>query len=131
MKICPKCGSRYNDDVIYCGQCGTQLEHVCTPPGCQYNQYRPYDPNNAFDASGPQGKCRGIAGLLAIILGSFGVHYFYLDKIEGGLLCILLSFVTCGIWSFITLVQGILMLCMNNAEFQRKYVESPSKFPLF
>ena len=44
---------------------------------------------------------------------------------------ILLSLVTCGGWSIITLIQGILMLCMSDAEFNRKYVQTTSTFPIF
>jgi len=86
--------------------------------------------NNAFDC-GPEGKSRGITALFAILLGGFGVHYFYLGKIAGGILTIILSLVTCGMWYWVTLVQGILMFCMSNAEFRRKYVLTNSTFPLF
>lgn len=91
----------------------------------------PYgDRNNPFD-EGPEGKSRGVAALLAIILGGLGVHYFYLGKVGAGLLTILLTFVTCGLWQVRTLIQGILMFCMTNEEFRRKYVLNPAFFPLF
>ncbi|MCC8038121.1 MAG: TM2 domain-containing protein [Bacteroidales bacterium] len=72
-----------------------------------------------------------MAGVLAILLGGLGVQYFYLGKIGGGFITILLSLCTCGCWSILTLVQGILMLTMPNQEFERKYVYSNSVFPLF
>lgn len=87
--------------------------------------------NNPFDASGPEGKCRGVAALLAILLGALGIHYFYLNKVGGGLLTILLTVITCGIWQIVVLIQGILMFCMTNETFERKYVQSTSTFPLF
>jgi len=90
-----------------------------------------YDRNNAFDSCGPEGKSRGVAALLAILLGSIGVQYFYLGKIGGGIITILLTAVTCGIWQIVTLIQGILMFCMTNSEFRRKYVLTTSTFPLF
>ena len=83
-----------------------------------------------FDA-GPSGKSRGVAALLAILLGSLGVHYFYLEKVGAGLLCILLTCVTCGIFSVIPLVQGVIMLTMRQDAFERKYVKTTSFFPLF
>lgn len=83
-----------------------------------------------FDA-GPSGKSRGVAALLAILLGSLGVHYFYLEKVGAGLLCILLTCVTCGIFSVIPLVQGVIMLTMRQDAFERKYVNTTSFFPLF
>lgn len=90
-----------------------------------------YDSNNAFDSAGPEGKSRGVAALLAILLGYLGIHYFYLGKVGGGLICILLSIITCGAWQIITLIQGILMFCMTNEEFEQKFVRTTSTFPLF
>lgn len=84
----------------------------------------------AFDA-GPSGKSRGVAGLLAIFLGGLGIHYFYCGKGGGGAICILLTIVTCGAWSILTLIQGIMMLTMSCEDFERKYVYSQSTFPLF
>lgn len=86
--------------------------------------------NNAFDC-GPEGKSRGITALFAILLGGVGVQYFYLGKIMAGIITIILSLVTCGMWCWVTLVQGILMFCMDNATFRRKYVLTNSQFPLF
>ncbi len=93
-----------------------------------------YNPQNhapgVFD-EGPSGKSRGLAGLFAILLGGLGVHYFYINKPTGGVICILLTIVTCGIWSVVSLIQGILMMTMRQEEFERKYVNTPSSFPLF
>ena len=89
----------------------------------------PQEPG-VFD-SGPSGKSRGVAGLLAILLGGFGAHYFYLGKIGGGFICLLLCLVTCGLWSILTLVQGIVMMTMKQNDFEQKFVYSQSTFPLF
>ena len=48
-----------------------------------------------------------------------------------GVLSILFSIVTCGIWQIVTLIQGIMMLCMTNQQFREKYVTNPSSFPIF
>lgn len=77
------------------------------------------------------GKDKVMCGVLAIVLGTLGVHYFYLGKIGGGIICLLLSIVTRGLWGIVTLIQGIMMLTMSQAEFERKYVLSTSTFPLF
>lgn len=83
-----------------------------------------------FD-SGPSGKSRGVAGLLAILLGTLGIHYFYIGKTGGGFICLLLSCVTCGFWGILTLIQGILMMTMNQQDFEMKYVNNNKTFPLF
>ena len=72
-----------------------------------------------------------LCGVLAILVGTLGIQYFVLGKTTGGILTILISLVTCGGWGIITLIQGILMLCMSDDEFKRKYMDSTSSFPLF
>ncbi len=72
-----------------------------------------------------------LCGILAIFLGYLGVQYFVLGKVSGGIFTILLSCITCGAWSVITLIQGILMLCMSDEEFKRKYIDNPATMPLF
>ncbi|MDE6416265.1 MAG: TM2 domain-containing protein [Duncaniella sp.] len=87
--------------------------------------------NNPFDSDPRSGKSRGVAALLAIFLGGLGVQYFYLGKTTAGLLTILITVCTCGAWELLTLIQGILMLCMDNRSFLQKYVYTTSSFPLF
>ena len=68
---------------------------------------------------------------MAILFGWLGIQYFICGKVGGGLLTILLTLVTCGIWEIITFIQGILMLCMSDQEFYAKYVDNDKTFPLF
>lgn len=132
MKYCQRCNTQFPNSMQFCPQCGSPLTYVQqTPPPYGNTSGSYYAQNDAFAPSGPEGKSRGVAGLLAILIGSLGVHYFYLGKVGAGLLTILLSLITCGLWSVVTLVQGILMLCMSNEEFERKFVSTPSTFPLF
>lgn len=89
----------------------------------RYNSYPPYQRSG--------GKSKVAAGILAILLGGLGVQYFYLGKVGGGFITILLTLVTCGAWEVITLIQGILMLTMSEEEFDRKFVFTDKTFPLF
>ena len=50
---------------------------------------------------------------------------------SGGVAGVIITLCLCGIPSIIWLIQGILMLCMNQQDFERKYVYSTSTFPLF
>ena len=81
--------------------------------------------------NGPSGKSRGLTGLFAILLGWLGVHYFYLNKISGGIICIMLTLITCGIWNIISFIQGIIIFTMRQSDFEQKYVYSNSTLPLF
>ncbi len=76
-------------------------------------------------------KSKVVAGILAILFCGLGVQYFYCGKIAGGFLSILLSVVTCGIWSILMFIQGIMILCMTQQEFEDKYVLSDTTLPLF
>lgn len=79
----------------------------------------------------PGDKDKMVAGILAILLGAFGAQYFYLGNITGGLISILLSMCTCGIWPILMLVQGILMLTMSYDEFYSKFVYTDKTLPIF
>lgn len=70
-------------------------------------------------------------GVLALIIGCLGIQYFIIGKTAGGIITILLSLVTCGLWQIVTFVQGIFILTMTDSQFEHKYVNSPSTLPLF
>ena len=64
-------------------------------------------------------KSKVAAGLLAIFLGGFGVHKFYLGRAGQGLVYLLFC------WTFIPavigFVEGIVYLFMSDEEFHAKY----------
>lgn len=72
-----------------------------------------------------------LAGIMALLFGALGVQYFVIGKVGAGLLTILLSCLTCGAWELITFIQGIVILCMNDDDFERKYLNPNKTFPLF
>lgn len=90
-----------------------------------------YNRRDRVSGAGDGVSQRVLCGLLAIFLGYLGIQYFVIGKTAAGIYTILLSLITCGGWSIITLIQGILMLCMSDAEFNRKYVQTTSSFPIF
>lgn len=128
MKQCPRCRNYTDDFARFCGNCGYEFNAQTPPP---VYETLTYNADNAFDACGPEGKSRGVTALLAILLGGLGIQYFYLGKVGAGIITILLTIVTCGIWEIVTLIQGILMFFMTNAQFRQKYVTTASSFPLF
>lgn len=105
------------------------LNSRATPPPFNNRPHAVYSSNPAEIATTDKSKI--VAGVLAILLGGLGVQYFYCGKISGGFITLLLSIITFGIWSVLTFIQGIMMLCMTQQEFEQKYVLSQSTLPLF
>ena len=83
-----------------------------TPPG--------YGPVPAYGPPGYAGKSKVAAGILALFLGGFGIHNFYLGYTGRALFQLLGTLLSCGvlalpifIWSF---VEGILILVARPGE---------------
>ena len=75
-------------------------------------------------------KNKWVAGLLALFLGTLGIHKFYLGRNKEGiimLLCFVLGFILLGIPSaiigIIAFIEAIIYFIRSEADFQRLYVE--------
>ena len=68
----------------------------------------------------PENK-RVIAGITGILLGGLGVHKFILGYTNEGIIQIIISVCTCGIGSFIGLIEGIIYLTKTDEEFYHMY----------
>lgn len=62
-----------------------------------------------------------LAGVLALVLGSIGVHKFFLGYTKEGIIQIVLTVVTCGIASLVPLIEGIIYLTKSDEEFYKIY----------
>lgn len=69
-----------------------------------------------------------IAGLLGILIGSLGIHKFYLGYTKAGIIQIIITFVTCGIGSIIGLIEGIIYLTKTDEEFDETYVNNQKEW---
>ena len=68
-----------------------------------------------------RGKEKTVAGILGILLGSLGVHHFYLGSAVTGVIELVLTIFTCGIGGLLGLVEGVLILVMSDEEFNARY----------
>lgn len=146
MKQCPKCGVTYHDGQVFCLSCGMYLKGE-PQTAIQENQEQdpPTSPSEPW-ANGaqrptptpmyqtpysprPSGPNRILVGLVAVVIGSTGLHYFIMGKVVPGLLFLLLTgagfllelpqiYIFLGM---ISLMQGIRILCLNQEEFQEIY----------
>lgn len=53
-------------------------------------------------------RSRAAAGILAMLLGTMGIHSFYLGNTSRGLMQLLISLLTCGVGAIVMLIWGVL-----------------------
>ncbi len=79
---------------------------------------------NVIPKSNEESK-RVIAGILAILLGPFGVHKFILGYTTQGIIMLAITIVTCGIGAAVTsiigLIEGVVYLTKSDEEFIYTY----------
>lgn len=68
----------------------------------------------------PENK-KVVAGVLALILGSLGIHKFILGYTTEGVIQIILSIVTCGLAGIVPFIEGIIYLTKTDEEFYQIY----------
>lgn len=98
----------------FCVNCGGQIDaraEICVKCGVRQPYRR---------GAGKLSR-RHAAAIFAILLGSFGVHRFYLGQIGWGILYVLFC------WTLIPavagVIEGILYLTMTDEEFASRYGE--------
>lgn len=94
-EICVKCGVKPMNAENYCWSCGTKTsenQELCIKCGATLR--KKYEPEK---------KDWLVTLLLAIFLGSLGVHRFYTGHIATGIV-MLLTAGGCGIWWFIDII---------------------------
>ena len=105
-----------SDNEKYCSDCGKLINikaEVC--PLCGVRQ---------FDAPiivNLGGRNKLVAALLALFLGAFGVHKFYLGQVGWGFVYLLFCWTL--IPTIVSFVEFILLLIMSDAEFNRRFRE--------
>lgn len=114
---CPNCGVGPRTEKKFCYSCGVEsntLQVVCVKCGVSLS-------------AGMNGKKKVTAGVLGILLGGIGVHKFYLGSWGWGLVYLLFCWIY--VPAVIGLIEGILYLTMDEAQFDAKYNKAkPSAF---
>jgi TM2 domain-containing membrane protein YozV len=127
---CPQCGAPLSADTSTCEYCGEKIVSAAdaadlrTAPNPEPQVTVNVNPNVVNND--PYGinpnwpvKSKVAAGVLGILLGSLGIHKFYLGKIGMGVLYLL--FCWTAIPGIIGLVEGIIYLCTDDYTFQLKH----------
>jgi TM2 domain-containing membrane protein YozV len=103
------------------------------PPAPPSPGYAPPPPPGGYVAPGyaPQGaaasdKNKMVAGILAILLGAFGIHKFYLGYTKEGIILLAVTIVSFGALAFVTsivgIVEGVMYLTKTDQDFYATYV---------
>lgn len=137
---CPQCGgNKFNErgnNTYKCMYCGSvfSTRKPNTLKSADYSESasesskvtvnvnvgaNPQQPNYQEHFQYVSRKSRITTAVLALFLGGFGAHHFYLGKNGLGVLYIIF----CWTWipGIIAVIEGLLYLCMSDQEFNRKY----------
>ena len=122
-RYCTKCGAINDDTAQYCSNC----QAVLTPVSTGYQPLQSVNPNALTDWRSMGADKKLVAGILAIIAGSLGVHKFVLGYTTEGVIMLLVTVLTCGIagiaMSIIGIIEGIMYLTKSDEEFVRTYIQ--------
>lgn len=104
-KFCINCGQEINEEVSFCVNCGERVNN------------EDKETTSVKTSNNINKKSKITAGLLAIFLGSFGVHNFYLGYTKKAVAQLLITVLSFGSLSFISstwsLVEGVMILVGN------------------
>jgi TM2 domain-containing membrane protein YozV len=123
-RYCTKCGAINDDTAQYCSNC----QAVLTPVSTGYQPLQSVNPNALTDWKSMGADKKLVAGILAILVGSLGVHKFVLGYTTEGVIMLLVTVLTCGIagvvMSVVGIVEGIMYLTKSDEEFVRTYIQN-------
>ena len=105
---CKFCGAEIDDDCVVCPHCGKQVAPLKTEETTIESIF----------GENVNGKNKLIAALLALFLGDFGIHHFYLGNNRAGILSVI--FFWTGIPWIIGIVQGVMMLLESDEQFAKR-----------
>ncbi len=85
---CRYCGHKLEDEALFCGKCGSRVDLT------------------SGSAAKTRSKSKVAAGLLGLILGSLGVHNFYLGYTTKAVIQLCLTILSGGILSTASFIWG-------------------------
>jgi TM2 domain-containing membrane protein YozV len=122
-RYCTKCGAINDETAQYCTTCQAPL----TPVNTGYQPMQGVHPGPLTDWKAIGGDKKILAGILAIVLGSLGIHKFILGYTTEGVIMLLISVLSCGILaiipSVIGIIEGIMYLTKSDEEFVKTYIQ--------
>ena len=135
--FCRECGKKVNENAVactscgvnpkrasnFCGACGVKTKAnqvVCVKCGVSLGSY----------SGGTGEKNKMIAFLLALFLGVWGIHKFYLGYNNQGIIMLIcgtigwILFIPPLVMAIIALIEAIMYITKSDDEFQKVYVDN-------
>ena len=100
---CTQCGCKIDEGAVFCTNCGHKVEQ-------QHAESFSADFRSSYNNIMAKPKSRVIAGILAILLGSMGIHEFYLGYTKKGITHLLMFVFFLGWVSQIWAIYEALMI---------------------
>lgn len=126
--FCTKCGQEIDNNVKFCPFCGAEVE-APQQEGAYYQP--PVEPQvtveNPYQQAPAGQKNKVVAGVLGILLGSLGIHKFYLGYTKPALIMLLCSLllswtgIVPAAMGIIGLIEGIMYIVKTDEEFYETY----------
>jgi len=110
QQFCPKCGCPAGTGINYCPQCGSATlpgATICSQCGIRLNPQMGNTNNTANRVYNPAAKSKVVAGILGILLGSLGIHNFYLGFTNKAVAQLLITVLSCGALSIVSAIWGL------------------------
>ena len=131
---CRNCGKQIDDKAVVCVHCGVPPKaekKFCHNCGVQTQPKQILCTKCGITLSAGKQKSKVTAGLLALLLGGFGAHKFYLGytteaiitlaAVWGGLILLGIPTIIMGV---IVFIEGIIYLTKSDEEFEATYVNN-------
>lgn len=118
--VCPHCGVGQHKLPQAAGPGRAAGEKYCFDCGAVISADADLCPKCGARQGSGGGTEREVAAILAILLGTIGAHRFYLGDTKLGVLYLCLFWT--GLPTILGVIEGVIYLIEDDAEFQRKHV---------
>ncbi len=119
LKQCPQCMQTASINAPACSHCGHTFSTQYTNP---MNQTQLIYGQSQHPAIRDAASKKLAAGLCGILISGLAVHKFILGYTTTAIIQIVLTFVTCGLFGIVGIIEGIIYLTKSDEEFYHTYI---------
>ena len=124
-KQCPQCQQAASIEAESCIYCGHLFSTQFANP---LNQTQLINSQQYHPAIRDAASKKLAAGLCGILISGLAVHKFILGYTTTAIIQIVLTFVTCGLFGIVGIVEGIIYLTQSDEEFYHTYIAAKKEW---